>query len=135
MDIETVGVDLSRVPLDEVLSFRSEHKEDYRRYRSSVKKFVRDLSRFSEDERVTELNDRIEEIKDQADALNRQSRQAWSGRGSFGFGIAGFMWSIFSLDPIGVIIGGISTFLGTRKSELKDHCSYSYLFQAVNRYP
>lgn len=134
MDIETVGVDLSRVPLDEVLSFRSEHKEDYRRYRRSVKKFVRDLSRFSEDERVTELNDRIEEIKDQAEALNRQSQQAWSGRGSFGLGIAGFMWSIFSGDLIGAIIGG-SALLGTRKSELKAHCSYSYLFQAVNRYP
>lgn len=142
MDIETVGVDLSRVPLDEVLSFRSEHKEDYRRYRRSVKKIVRDLSRFSQDERVTEFNDRIEEIKDQAEALNRQSQQAWSGHRSFGLGIAGFIWSIGSWDLIGAIIGVsalldtlLDTLLGTRKSELKAHCSYSYLFQAVNRYP
>ena len=134
MDIETVGVDLSRVPLDEVLSFRSEHKKDYRRYRRSVKKFVRDLSRLSEDDRPTELNDRIEEIKDQADALNRKSQQAWSGRGSFGLGIVGSVWSAVSGVLLGAIIGGISTLLGTRKSELKDHCSYSYLFQAVNRY-
>lgn len=134
MDIETVGVDLSRVPLDEVLSFRSEHKKDYRRYRRSVKKFVRVLSRLSEDDRPTELNDRIEEIKDQADALNRKSQQAWSGRGSFGLGIVGSVWSAVSGDLLGAIIGGLSTLLGTRKSELKDHCSYSYLFQAVNKY-
>ena len=134
-DIETVGVDLSLVPLDEVLSFRIEHREDYRAYRRAVKKFVRYLSLLPEDDRAAELDDRINEIKDHAEALNLQSQKAWSARlESFGFGITGVIWSSISGDLIGLIHGLISTIVGIPKSEPVDYCSYSYLFQAANRY-
>ena len=134
-DLETVGVDLSLVPLDEVLSFRTEHLEDYRAYRRSVKKFVRYLSLLPEDDRAGELGDRIGEIKDRAEVLNRRALKAWSRPVSFGFGLAGVGWSVVANDLIGGILGVISTFLGDRESKSADLCSFSYLFQVSNRYP
>ena len=134
-DLETVGVDLSLVPLDEVLSFRTEHLEDYRAYRRSVKKFVRYLSLLPEDERAGELGDRIGEIKDRADVLNHRASKAWSGPVSSVFGLAGVGYSILSSDPTGVILGVISTFLGHRETKSADRCSFSYLFGAANIYP
>jgi hypothetical protein len=38
-DLRDVGIDLSRVPLDEVLDFRAEHGEHYRAYRVSIQLF------------------------------------------------------------------------------------------------
>ncbi len=52
-DLETVGVDLSRVPMDEVLGFRSEYGKEYVTYARTLRTLLRDLSLLAEPERKT----------------------------------------------------------------------------------
>ena len=43
LDLEPVGLDLTEVPLDEVLQFRDEHKEAHRAYRRTCELLWRSL--------------------------------------------------------------------------------------------
>ena len=133
-DLETVGVDLSHVPLDEVLSYRTEHGEDYRAYRRAIREFVRRLSLLPAGDRAKALSDRSEEIEDLARDIERRSRRAWNQPASFGLGIAGAAWSATSGDPIGLIIGVGATLLGGLDSKPVECGAYSYLFRAANQF-
>ena len=133
-DLETVGVDLRDVPLDEVMSFRIEHQESYRAYSREVRKFVRDLSLLSEEDRNACKSERTEEIEDLARDLKRHSRNAWKRQASFGLGIAGAAWSAGTSDPIGLIIGGGATLLGRAGSTSKECGAYTYIFRASDSY-
>ena len=133
-DLETVGVDLDSVPLDEVLSYRTECHDAYRAYRRAIRKFVRDLSLLPADGRAAALSDRTEEIQDLARDVERRSRKAWKQPASFGLGIAGAAWSATSGDPIGLIVGASATLLGGIGSKPIECGAYSYLFRAAERY-
>ena len=134
VDLETVGVDLSGVPLDEVLSYRTENGNEYRAYRRAIRKFVRDLSLLSDSDRAAALSDRKEEIGDLARDIMRSSTRAWRRPASFGLGIAGAAWSAASGDPIGLIIGTGATLLGGSGSKPVECGAYSYLFRAAAHY-
>ena len=134
-DLETVGVDLDGVPLDEVLSYRAENGNEYRAYRRAIRKFVRDLSLLSESDRVAALSDRKEEVEDLARDIMQSSTKAWKRPASFGLGIAGAAWSAASGDPIGLIISTGGTLLGGIGSKPVECGAYSYLFRAATRYP
>ena len=86
-DLETVGVDLGPVPLDEVLSYRTQHRKEYRAYRRAIRKFIRDLSLLPAGERAAALSDRTEEIEGLARDIERTSQKAWKQSASFGLGI------------------------------------------------
>jgi len=58
LDLSTVGVDLSGVPMDEVLGFRAEHLEAHRQYARAVRRFVRELSLLPPQERDRALDER-----------------------------------------------------------------------------
>ena len=62
-DLETVGVDLGPVPIDEVLSFRKEYYKEHRLYARAVRRFARDLGPLSERERAKASEDRLAEIR------------------------------------------------------------------------
>src|SRR5207249_5476022 len=51
LDFQTVSVDLTNVPLDEVLAFRKSHLAEHRKYATDVRRFVREMSLLSESER------------------------------------------------------------------------------------
>ena len=133
-DVETVGVDLRHVPLDEVLAYRTEHQEDYRVYRRAIRKFVRDLSLLPDGERAAALSDRKEEIENLARNVRRKSGKAWKQPASFGLGVAGAAWSAVSGDPIGLVLGAGGTLLGGMSGKPVECGVYSYLFRAADRY-
>ena len=133
-DLATVGVDLSRVPLDEVLSFREEHGQDYRAYARSVREFVRHISPLDDRARAEAHEDRIEMIEDHASDLRRRSRNQWKRAASFGLSIAGAVWSVATGDIVGPIFPVVQEVLADQEKGTAAHEAYSYLFRAEERF-
>lgn len=127
-DLETVGVNLSRVPMDEVLGFRKEYGKEYSAYARSLRKFVRDLGLLPAPERKGALDDRQDEIRATARELQDRSKKAWKSPTSFGLGIAGALWTLKTGDPIGAALMLASA--GLSGSSSPEVGAYSYLFRA-----
>ena len=133
LDLQTVGVDLADVPLDEVLAFRSEHLPEHRQYATEVRRYVRDLSLISEKERKRELRTRQQEIRDLAESLKRLSKKAWKKKAAFALSIAGAAWMAKTGNPIGAALAVGGAILGFQ-STAKEAGAYSYIFRARERY-
>lgn len=133
-DLETVAVDLDPVPLDEVLAFRTEHRDEHRSYMRNLRQFTAELS-LTEDlgERSRLLEERAAELRDEARRIERRVRNAWKevkAIGGVAIGLIGAAWAIAQRDLVpGALIslgGGLLSLLPDR-----DHGSaYSYLFAA-----
>jgi hypothetical protein len=133
-DLETVGVDLGPVPLDEVLAFRREHLKEHRAYARAVRTFVTELSQMPEKERAKALIDRLEEIRDIANDLKTLSRKSWKRPASFAMSIAGAAWTFKTGDPIGALLAVGAAVLGGDSKTEADTGAYSYLFRAGAKY-
>jgi hypothetical protein len=79
-DLKDVGIDLTRVPLDEVLDYRSQHGERYRAYARTLREFAVDLASASPESRERMVRDRTEEIADFATEL-RAARRSFARPG------------------------------------------------------
>lgn len=129
LDLQTVGVDLADVPLDEVLGFRRAHLPEHRRYATDVRRFVRDLSLLSQPERERELAVRKEEIRETAASLRGLSMKTWKRRAAFGLSIAGAAWTATTGNPIGAALAVGGAILGFQSTP-KEAGAYSYIFRA-----
>lgn len=128
-DLNTVGVDVGAVPLDELMSYRNEHYEEYRAYSRAVRQFVRELSLLSPEEKSTAFEERQTEIDDLASDLRRRSRKAWKQPASFALSMVGAAWTLTTGDPLGALLAGGTTLLGLG-TEDKTASAYSYIFDA-----
>jgi hypothetical protein len=129
-DLLTVGVDLSKVPLDEVLSFRKEHLNEHRAYARAVRAFVRDLSELPAAERTREITDRQLELEQLSSDLRAKHRSAWHKPASFALGGAGALWTATTGDPWGAILAAGSLWAGKDKGTEDKGGAFSYLFSA-----
>ena len=134
-DLETVGVDLSSVPIDEVLGFRKDYLEQHRRYAHSVRKFVRDLSLLPEKERTLEFEERQRELNEMAQGLKSVARRAWRRPAWFALTATGAAWTVSTGDPIGAVLGAGAAILGATSREKAETGAYSYIFAARSRFP
>ncbi len=75
IDLETVGLDLTRVPLDRILEFRGEHGDEYRKYARDVRQFIATISPLPVEDRKRLLADRQAELRETADQLVRRARR------------------------------------------------------------
>lgn len=131
-DLETVSVDLDAVPLDEVLAFRDEHRDQYRTYIANLRSFALDISLLEEGDRARAWDDRRAELQAAAHELATYSRRAWKSPkklAGFAFGLTGAAWTALSGNPIPAILGLGSALSGM----LPDRAAggiYSYLFEA-----
>ena len=130
LDLATVGIDLSSVPLDEVLGFRTQHRKEYRAYARDLRRFVRDLSTLDELEQRREMHDRQDEMREQAESLKKHARAAWKHPGSFALALAGAAWAAHSGDLLGALLAGGDALLGASDRQTVAVEAYSYLFQA-----
>lgn len=128
-DLNTVGVDVGAVPLDELMSYRNEHYEEYRAYSRAVRQFVRELSLLSPEEKSKAFEERQTEIDDLASDLRRRSRKAWKQPASFALSMVGAAWTLTTGDPLGALLAGGATLLGLG-TEDKTASAYSYIFDA-----
>lgn len=130
LDLQAVGMDVSHVPLDELLGFRREHGRLYRRYAHGLREFVRDARRRDADERIAALRERRAEIRELAEAVRAASRKAWKRGAAFALGIAGAAWKACEGDLLGALLAFGAGALGAEFKRPVDTGAYSYLFEA-----
>lgn len=132
-DLNVVSVDLGPIPIDEVLSFRSENHEDFKKYQNECKAFAFELSRMNEEERKLKFDLRQEHLNDLANDLRKISRNAWKKPASFALTMSGAAWTITTGDIVGGAIAAAGGLLGLEQSK-KDVGAYSYLFKAQDKW-
>lgn len=132
-DLNTVSVDLSAIPYDEVLDFRKQNLQMHRRYMLAVRKFAMELSSMTEEQQNNAFEIRQRELDDLASDLKNCARKAWKRRASFALTYSGSALSV--LNPV---IGAAFSFLGNVLRHLEpkqtDPGVYSYLFRSQARW-
>jgi len=131
LDLEPVGLDVSEVPLDEVLQFRAEHAETHRSYMRSLRGFMTEIAGIeSPDDREKLLALRKREIEDAAVEIRRAANAALGkDLASWSLGIAGTAWAATTGDILGAVLAGLGLgVLGIEESE--QVTAYSYLVSA-----
>jgi hypothetical protein len=132
-DLRNVGVDLSAVPLDEVLSFRKENGQHYRAYAKGLRDLLASLAQAAPIERQQILQERKDDIRDQASDLRHLSRKAFGTQAAtLLLSLAGAAWTLHTGDPVGAILAGASA--GISAAPVKDGSvtAYSYLLRTRN---
>ncbi len=128
LDLESVGVNLELMPLDEVLDFRRQHLREHRRYAREVRRFVRETSVLPEVERQEAFKDRREELRDLAEHLASWASREWKRPATFALGIAGAGASYAAGSIPGAVIAAARSMLVTASSP--DAGPFSFLFAA-----
>jgi hypothetical protein len=131
-DLETVGVDLSVVPMNELLDFRAKHLREHREYARVVRQFVRDFSAAPLLRRDKAFEDRRAEIRDLASDLRELSRKAWKRPVAFALGVAGTAAGMGS-GPVESGILGILGAIAGYEGQSEPLSAYSYLFRAAQQ--
>ena len=126
-DMATVGVDLSTVPLDELLDFRQQNHSQHRNYILTVRKFARELSAMDSDERADRFEQREEELNYLAQQLRNNSRKFWKKNASLAFSLAGMVWTAYTGNPVAAALATASAIFGFNPHG-KETGVYSYLF-------
>lgn len=140
LDVEPVALDLSLVPLDEVLEFREEHQVGYRAYMRDLHGFLYELALVDDPvSREAAFVQRREEIADAARALQRDTRSAFGLKlAARGLGIAGAAWSIANNDPSGLIFKAAGVALRAAGHAIKPKAevvaAYSYIFDIKSNF-
>lgn len=130
LDLEPVGLRLDSVPLDELLQFRTEHRDAHKAYIRNLQRFMRELAGTdSLEEREKVLLERRQEIADAAHDIRRSTLQSFrKSVASWSLGLVGSAWSLGTGDPVGLALSGASlipNFFGDSSAVT----AYSYLFQ------
>ena len=129
-DMDVVGLDLSSVPIDEVLAFRNEHYPQHRDYRLAVRRFARELSEMPTEERLAVFEQREEELKDAASALRERHQPSLRQATTFALGLLGAAVSLVGGNVPGAAVAGTSAALNAIGGRSVDLGCYSYLFEA-----
>ncbi|MET8682334.1 hypothetical protein ABZW18_33425 [Streptomyces sp. NPDC004647] len=127
-DILDVGIDLSRVPLDEVLDYKREHGAEYRKYAQDLRRFVGELEAAEPHDRQRRIDERAEMLADHASAL-RRARRAW-GRpvAAVVLAGAGAAWTLHQAnDALGAIISLVGATVGAAPPN-RPESPFTYLF-------
>ena len=135
LDLETVGLDLESVPLDDILDFREHHGKAYRAYARNVRQQVSELGLLEPEEREVTLADRREEVRDAAKDLRNATRLRWRNPlGTFALGAAGAVWLGAGplRDPLGAVLAtaAAASVLAGASLGQQPVIAYSYIFQA-----
>ena len=133
LDLEAVSLDLSTVPLDEVLQFRNEHRDLHRAYIRDLRGFLDELSSIAlSGDREAALRERGQEIRDAAADIQRTAaREFRHDLGSWSLGISGAVLGGGVLATVLEVAGRVWDQLGEKKE--KSPTAYSYLFAAENQ--
>ena len=110
-DQAAIDVDLSAVPLDDVLAFRDEHGAHYRAYARGLRTFLHVLAQIPPGpERDNAIRQRQEEIRDAAMDLRRQARNAFRASAiPISLTLAGAAWTaMHDRDPIGAFLAALA---------------------------
>lgn len=133
-DLQRVGVDLSRYPIEDVLAFRDEHGSAYRQYARTVRSFAYQVSLLPPYERERMFEDRKAQLQDVASDLAKESQRAWKAPVLFALGLAGTAWAASQGDWIEASLIGTATAVTGWSGGGRATGDFSYLFQAQNSF-
>lgn len=134
MDVRDVGLDVSQVPVDELIDFRKQNGKLYRRYARALREFVRDARRMDSTERIAALRDRRAEIRDLGSDVRAASRRAWRRGSAFTLGVAGAAWKASQGDVLGALLALGAGAVGAEFKRSVDTGAYSYIFAAKAKF-
>ncbi|MDE2715677.1 MAG: hypothetical protein OXI33_01500 [Chloroflexota bacterium] len=134
LDLEPVGLDLSSIPLDDVLQFRVEHRDAHRAYVRDLQRFMAEIAIINEPaQRRALLLERREEITDAAHEIRRAAGRAFGqSLSSWSLGLAGAAWALTTGDPLGAALsaaGLVQKLFGGAEGVT----AYSYLFSVQQK--
>jgi hypothetical protein len=136
-DLKEVGVDLGSVPIDEVLSFRKEHRDEYRRYVLNIRQFVRELSEMEDGERQLAFEERQAVLTELAASIMSKAKKGWRKPASFGLGLLGTGIGIATAQPVAAAGGAtrmLGALIGGVGSDSTDLGAFSFLFKASHTF-
>ncbi|WIG58322.1 MAG: hypothetical protein OJF49_001067 [Ktedonobacterales bacterium] len=134
LDMQTVGVDLGPIPIDEVLDFRAQNRPHYRAYARNVRKFVREIGQLPLDDQQEELHARQAELADAAAQLRTLAQKAWRRPLAFGLGLAGAAWQVKQGDVLGGLLALGAAAAAAELTSPVEVGAFSYLFNARLRF-
>jgi energy-converting hydrogenase Eha subunit C len=130
-DLNTVGVDLGPVPIDEVLDFREQHGASYRAYARNLRQFVTEAGQISVADRAVLLKSRQEEIRDAADDLRRLGKKEWQRPATFLLGCGGAAWAMVQGDALSAAMSVSTAALASSAlPSASSATAFNYLFKA-----
>lgn len=110
-DCEALDLDVSRVPVDEIVDFRSRHSEGLRHYLLDTHKFAKELSDTPDYLRAAVLRERKQEIDQFVQKMNRDGREGgWSAVGVRAAKMLGLLGTSLYLAKDGLDLGGAALF-------------------------
>ncbi|MFF7976713.1 hypothetical protein [Streptomyces sp. NPDC007905] len=134
-DWQQIGADLSAVPLDEVLDFRSQHGSDFRAYARGLRELVRAGNEMSDRQFAAAPLDRSTRIEQEAKELRKTLRGAF-GRSSAGAALtlAGAAWTgTHGDDLLGALLAATGAGVAVTRPQ-RPETAYSYLFHIGKRF-
>ena len=134
-DLGVVGVDLGRVPMDEILDFRKQNYTAHRDYRQSILQFSQELSLMEAEDREAALERRQEELDAKARDLRRINWKAWKKRGTFAFTATSAALMYDKENPLPATLAAIAAMLNVLPDGAKENGVYSYVMSAGQRWP
>ena len=136
LDLEPVTLDLSTIPIEDVLQLRKDHQEAHSAYIRSLRGFLVELGQISNAaERDAALLERRQEIADLAHDNRRAVRQAvGKNLASWSMGIAGGAWSAATGDILGATVGALGLGAGLIPGSAQTVGAYSYLFAVTSAF-
>jgi hypothetical protein len=129
-DLASVGVDLSRLPLDDVLAFRDEHLAAYTKYMRNLRSMVRLVDTATDQvDRRRLILDRQEELREAADSLRRSARRSGIKTGlGVGLGLVGAGVTFGTGAVAGGTVAAVAAAVGLIPDARADS-PYTYLFK------
>jgi len=134
LDARAVGLDVSHVPINELLDFRKANGKLYRKYARTLREFVRDARRKDSAARIAALRDRRTEIRDLGSDVRAASRRAWRRGSAFALGVAGAAWKASQGDVLGALLALGAGAAGAEFKRSVDTGAYSYIFAAKAKF-
>lgn len=134
LDLQEVSLDLSSVPLDEVLEFRRDHGVAHRAYMRTLRRDLYELRKLEGNELAQAVADRVDELRDLASTLRREARKHLLKKApAFGLSLVGAGINLFAGN-----LGGAASSGGAAAGHLVPpslHATaYSYLFQIADSF-
>ena len=129
-DMEPVTLDLSTVPLDEVLGYRHDYQGAHQAYMRDVRRFASDLAEIpDEGDREIALLERRDELSNAGRELQRSARKAFGKNlAAWSLGLGGSWWSLAHGDPIGFALAALPV-AAAAVPDKPTVSAYSYVFR------
>jgi hypothetical protein len=128
LNLVPVGVDLTEVPIEDVIAYRSATREEYRRFTRDLRAFVHQTVDTAADDQFSALLELQGRMADAAAGLLEAASRAWRQPASFAIGFAGGAWALRPFDIMGKLLALGSEAAAADEPAPTRAGAFSYLF-------